>query len=175
MKRLFITTFLVLSIFFVSFSAHSATLTVDVAGLDTLLPDGLVSYQMNFDVSGGLFTTVDFSIDQNSIFTALGGANQTGTNLVVLSYNNFNPTPLLVDGDLFTITYPDTVSLSLSFDSFILSDNATVLPMNQSPGGAIFSAGDNFLTMSPVPIPSAVLLLGSGLLALVGTRRRMRS
>jgi hypothetical protein len=176
MKKVFVITAIFLAIFVFNYPAHSATLTVDVINLDILPPGtGIVSYQTNFNVTGGTIDTVDFSADQPDIFGILGGFNQTGTNLVILADNNFNPTPLLNNGGLYTITYPDTVSLSLTFDSFILSDNTTVVPMNKIPDGAIFGAGANTLTFNPVPIPSTVLLLGAGLMGLVGIRRRVKS
>jgi hypothetical protein len=179
MKKSIMVTTLVLAVFFLGLSAQSATLTVAVDGLDTLLPDGIISYQTNFNVTGGLVTGVAFSADQNVVFTIPNVTafwNQSGSNLVVLADNGFNTSPLLVNGNLFTISYPDAISLSLNFDSFLLASNfSQVVPMFQNPASATFGAGNNLLTLSPVPIPAAVWLLGSGLVGLVVLKRRKKA
>jgi hypothetical protein len=57
-----------------------------------------------------------------------------------------------------------------------LNSGSTSLPPEQiviSPGGAVFIDGGG-LTLTPVPLPPAVLLFGSGLLAMGLARRRLK-
>ncbi len=87
----------------------------------------------------------------------------------------------LVSGDVFTLTFPENVNLSLDYYEFTaFSDSkdtwsliAVVEPRGMTPPIRFEGGGDYTVTFAPaVPIPGAVWLLGSGLLGLVAVRRR---
>ena len=194
MKRLL---FVLLSLVVMVFAggANAAILTVDVDGLDSILPDTIWSYQINFDVSGSFdwyaSGSVVFNTTDQHLWEAAPGffipnwnlnsnLNLTTGQLVILADDKDFGDPArspLINGTLFSVTYPDDVSLSLAFDSFLLSsDLTTPVDMFKIPSLAVFGAGEHKLTFSasPVPIPSALLLFGGGLLGLVGIRRKLK-
>jgi len=191
MKRL-VTVFLSLLLITFSSGAYAASLTVDVIGLEGMLPDTIWSYQINFDVVGATDwfipdSSVAFNeVDQHKWEAAPGffltnwnlNSNLSGNQLIILADDKDFGDPAispLVNGILFTIQYPDEVQLSLALDSFILgSDLVTRVDMIKIPDLAGFGSGDNTLTFNAVPIPSALLLFGGGLLGLLGIRRKLK-
>jgi hypothetical protein len=89
-------------------------------------------------------------------------------------FSPFTETPLM-DGTLFSFDYTGTINglYLVQFPDYSAQD------LYQS--GDIFLASSNFTgentgaIFNAVPIPSTILLLGGGLAALVGLRRRRRS
>lgn len=125
--------------------------------------------QHQWEVVSGVFVT-NWNLD----------AGINGNQLVILADDKDSGDPSrspLRNGLLFSVTYPDEVMLSLALDSFVLSsDLVTMVNMDINPDPAVFGAGENILTFTPsaVPIPSAILLLGGGLLGMLGIRRKMK-
>lgn len=202
-KGIFLLIVALLGSIFIS-SAGASTLTVGIDGLD-LLPldtttgetDVVWSYQLNFSIDGDWSTletdSVDFNLTSNhgvssgsSFITTWGTyANITDDGELVIMSDVTDPiqSPLL-DGELFTVTYSDDVTLSLNYDSFLLySDFTTAVDLALNSSTAVFGSGDNTLILSAdsssgnnnaVPIPSAILLLGGGLFGMLGIRRKIK-
>jgi hypothetical protein len=88
----------------------------------------------------------------------------------ILGYVDGNPVSTTID--FFSGDYPDgdPQPYDLSF-----ADGASTLDLTfqfVTDGGGYFMVDDIEITGSPVPVPAAVWLLGSGLLGLVGMRKR---
>jgi hypothetical protein len=146
------------------------------------------SYQLNFLIDGdsSWYNTgsVLFNVTSNHGFKPIPGndfflknwntnSGVNGDELVILADVGDALQAPLLNGELFTVTYPDEVTLSLISDSFLLgSDFTTAVDMIKIPDGAAFGIGDNSLTLQVVPIPPALLLFGSGIIGVLGTRRR---
>lgn len=192
MKRV-ITIVLALLLLTICGGAQAAFLTVDVNGLESLAPDTIWTYQINFDIIGYSDWFVPDSsvvfneVDQHkwevipTVFVTNWNldSNVNAGQLVILADDKGFGDPAvspLVNGNLFSVQYPDDVQLSLAFDSFVLgSDLTTRVEMATIPLATVFGAGDNTLTFTPtavIPIPPAILLLGSGLLGLVAIKRK---
>jgi hypothetical protein len=140
-----------------------------------------------FSVSTLGFTNLALSWDQTSSNTgprdftlaySTDGTNFSNLfNYSVLANGSPNPAwNATTSSSLYTLTQNLSSTSALNNDAtvyFRLIDRDTVA----ANGGAVATAGtdriDNFsITASPVPLPAAVWLLGSGLLGLAGARRR---
>ena len=94
--------------------------------------------------------------------------------LSIVLYDEFDleGSDLLTDGLLFTITYPEDVSLSLQLTTLQFADALNQL-VTLNVSETTFGAGDNELIFSAaVPVPSAFLLLFTGLCSLAALTRR---
>ncbi len=185
MKRVNVLLPAFLVLFFASTAVHAATMTIDILGLDETTPvEGFTIWldvsddftldsganlgdaipeplnlgwgQDNFDVVGGETLRMGFS-DQDNLFLGLS-----------------NP---LVDGTLLSFDYTGVVE-GLALAQIFSGD---LVPVDFFAEGTITlsSFTDTNITFlgpgdigGPVPIPSTVLLLGSGLIGLIGIRRR---
>ncbi len=180
---------LVVMIFLASFSintfAQASMLTVNVDGMALIAPDTIWTYQMIFGIEGSADgIQVVFNETTQHQWEVVPGVSVTNWQLdsavnpseviILGTANNDGYDAPLVDGELFTVTYGDDTVLSLTMESFLLSsDYETPVAFNIIPRDAVFGAGDdNVLTLSNVPIPASILLLGSGLLGLIGIRRK---
>lgn len=198
MKKRFSVMFMVV-IAYVAFSvsAQAASLTVDLANVGLLGGDNFWSYYLEFDLTDNTDTPiVTKSIANNQHKYDFGVANGFPAEMFMVDNwsdyssvtNNGNILQVFVsendaldvgqkaflqDGTLVTINYGDSNILSLAYVEF-LSSTDIVASILMQPSGVQFGAGDNLLTFSPsaVPVPGAAWLLGSGLLGLVGLRRK---
>ena len=100
-------------------------------------------------------------------------ANQATPDLLVFALydNNASGANLLGNGLLFTLIYPDEVTLKLKMSEIEFIDPLSQL-VDLHPSAYSFGVGDNNLVFSAVPIPSAIFLLGGGICALLGVGRR---
>ena len=79
------------------------------------------------------------------------------------------------DDSLSGDPYRETVSWSYEFepDEFWILASGTATLYAQQTSKGIVRLGETTLTITPIPLPSAMFLLASGLLALIGFRKRM--
>jgi hypothetical protein len=197
MKKIFLTLFASFFLLGGVASASIFTLNFD-ASLD--LADSVFGFQAEYSLdSGSLLSTDDLLIQYTKRFTGTGivdvpnsavpgtdltaigaGVNTdwdisvannaaTGGSNVIVGYTlGLEP---LVTGTILTI---DLLSDSLLLSNWILSD------ATGSPGAFIegvnfnvdFDLASNTYTIKAVPIPSALLLFGSGILGMLGIRRK---
>jgi len=82
-------------------------------------------------------------------------------------------TVLLTDLSTFNPIFNEDISSTFSFDETINIDSAHALVFSTGYGGGqAYLQGT--IDATPVPIPGALLLFGSGLLGLAGWRRKFR-
>jgi hypothetical protein len=187
MKRLFVTFFLFCTIMLLTIVSHASTLTVSVDGLENLGADSIWSYQMNWSIDVNP-STIDVSFNQNGQhqYEIVSGVFITNWNLnwnyredtkilvVLADEKDYGTKAPLVNGELFTITYNNNAEIALTLDSFLLSsDLDTKVDLIKYPSTPVFGAGDHTLIfMAPVPIPTTLFLLASGLIGFAGIRRK---
>ena len=189
MKRIFITFFLFCLVMLVSVASYASTLKVSIDGIENLADDNIWSYQMNWSINTTLDISsyeTDFNVTDQHLWNfnwKLNWNNNDNDNndnnegkLIVLADDNFGENSPLVNGELFTITYPDDTEITLTMESFLLTsaseDTVTVIDKSLLP--IKFDVNDKNLNLaiSQVPIPTTLFLLGSGLIGLIGVRRK---
>jgi len=139
------------------------------------------------------FSTLGSQVYGYSGSTALANDNYLGqTVLARASGGTFNLSSITL-ATLYPMDAPDNTPTSVIFNG-TLANGATVsqtFSVNGTPGTQVFSFGSDFnnlvsakweqtpyahqfdnVDVTPTPIPAAAWLLGSGLLGLVGVRRR---
>ena len=187
MKRIFITFFLFCLVMLVSVASYASTLKVSIDGIENLADDNIWSYQMNWSINTTLDISsyeTDFNVTDQHLWNfnwKLNWNNNDNDNndnnegkLIVLADDNFGENSPLVNGELFTITYPDDTEITLTMESFLLSsDGAEQVKIIDRQLPITFTNGDSLkLAISQVPIPTTLFLLGSGLIGLIGVRRK---
>ena len=171
----------------VSVASYASTLKVSIDGIENLADDNIWSYQMNWSINTTLDITsyeTDFNVTDHHLWNfnwKLNWNNNDNDNndnnegkLIVLADDNFGENSPLVNGELFTITYPDDTEITLTMESFLLSsDGAEQVKIIDRQLPITFTDGDSLkLAISQVPIPTTLFLLGSGLIGLIGVRRK---
>ena len=186
MKRLLVIFFLFCTIIMLSIVSHASTLTVSINGLENLAPDSIWGYQMDWSIDGNPSgINVDFNKTSQHQWEVAPGTFITNWNLasnyienekklvILADEKDSGANAPLVNGELFTITY-DNAEITLILDIFLLSsDLVTPVVLTKNPLLPVFGDGDHTLTfVAPVPIPTTLFLLASGLIGLVGIRRK---
>jgi hypothetical protein len=161
--------------FFLCFSAH-------IVGAQTVI---------NFDASGDLIDTVfgfqfdvadDRAGDFDPSFTSSGGAIPDGGNADWTGLFSTDAQVIWFEGAMGLDATPLTTGQlgmfdpAVSLSNFILSDptgDSSAFVENQNYWVLYDGASDIYtITGTNVPIPSAIFLLGGGLLGLIGIRRK---
>lgn len=134
----------------------------DTGNVWGLVDNDLITATGTFDDSvlvGGT-GTIDFSLSSNSLTITVGSISYFESD------DNGLPTISLFSGDLDAFNFSTTLDGN-SFDSYFNTFDGF-----DSNGLAINGTWNSTVTLSPVPVPAAVWLFGSGLLGLVGVARR---
>jgi len=132
-----------------------------------------------FEVSNVPYTDPPDTVTNITAFTAdiNGGAWELGTifsrYVADWAFDEgpgilFGGADLSTAGDVPLINGPVIEVIALDDDPLTLS-NFTAFDLDVKPNGSVTAS------LNPVPIPSAILLLGGGLIGLVGLRRRKNS
>jgi hypothetical protein len=171
--KLFISAFIIL--FFLSSMGNAATMTISIDGLDATTPvEGFTIWLDVSDFSYSNFTTGDAIPPAVSSFGWLEDNLSADTNgLMKIGYSDWdylmdsldNP---LVNGTMVTFDYSgsiDALNLAQLFKSTDWYNNGITLET--------FSDTNINFQGSAVPIPGALWLLGSGLIGIVGIRRKL--
>lgn len=200
MKKLTCFFFMSVFLFLYVVESHAALITVSVEGGWAMTGIGNDDPE-GYDRLAFTGTTAPLPLNlqnnvpyETSIGTLTFSVGNTGSNSVGRIVNGQVITNITANGATASIRFPWTVTIGSSHDSFqAFSGNMTTLDLGtsgwldvtlhgwgyQSQGGvgAIISRpiyGD-FELRSSVPIPGAIWLLGTGLVALIGLRRRGRN
>jgi len=166
-------------------NAASVTKTVSLDGYDDYLSasDKIYIMDIRFDITGASAPTAsDFTVNwwggdssKNPFWSKYSGVvdNELRIGGDDPMYSNAAFASPLKDGELFSVTYDDSMDIGVNFTELTLYNTDT---MSGSAKAPVFVGGsaDNILLSptAPVPIPGAVWLLGSGLASLIGFRRR---
>ncbi len=134
-----------------------------VAGGDTVTLDG---YTLVFDYTGANLTS-GIETPPSPLSALLGPYNDTGGTVNFTATTFGTGATLSTDQTLATFTFDGdaTLTWNLGSQAFLVTVNGTEF------SGADFQL-TSANTISPVPLPGAVWLLGSGLIGLFGLRRR---
>lgn len=181
LKKTLLFTFTIL--FAIGFSLTVNASTFDIS-IENVEPFDLSGFTVWLEVGD------DFSVDESLFSTGsaipdswLADGNlgnivtlDSGETIFKIGYSDFNalidPEDLspMTSGSLFSFEYTGTI-----IDSFLIKlpdlyntdyyENGTIM---------IGSIDANSLVLAPVPIPSAILLLGGGLLGMLGIRRKIK-
>ena len=159
-----------------TYAANSVTMDL-VSGVSQTANIGVI----NFDTGGNLqssttanlnswdFTIngLQFSLNEfDSLSSPVTGVNTNSEYSILIGAGN---TKIFDVGTLFT-AQPSTLTVTLLASDFVYGDTSVAL-RNRTPLEITRSA-EFLLTTSPVPVPAAVWLFGSGLLGLIGVARR---
>ena len=188
MKRLFITFFLFCLVMLMSVASYASTLTVSIDGLENLNNnDNIWSYQMEWSINTDDNLEVAFDEENQHLWEVAPDVFivnwilqcnyiEEQEKLVILAWEkDLGKNSPLVNGELFTITYSNDTNITLIMESFLLtSDRITPVTVINEQLPITFTSNDKNLnlTISAVPIPTTLLLLGSGLIGLIGLRRK---
>ena len=187
LKKIFL--LITLSFLLVLPNVNAATLAVSIEDLDSLYPDGsdgIIGSNIDFGVTGdwdfaasylGENTdTISWSGTGN-VSNWLNGANLVESTLSTLLFDYTFGDYFLTDGLLFTLYYPDDVTLTLQLTSLEFSTLYNGL-VSFNASETTFGSGDNelvfSLSSSSAPEPSSFLLLFTGLCSLAGLTRWQR-
>lgn len=114
-----------------------------------------------------------FANDVSISGTIYGGVSTSPT-LDLTSQSNIviTSTGILDQWATINLTAQNAITLSGTVD---LDGGSVILPSNPivSPPGATISIGGGDIVIDPVPVPPALLLLGSGLVGLIDIRKRL--
>jgi hypothetical protein len=113
----------------------------------------------------------------SNTFSITGGVNGTGTNEFTvfntqdIDYTNSKPEMVLTGGNLTTLNIAINFGTSSFLDSFTDTVPSNAFEIGDNSGNFI---GGHWgaITITPVPVPAAVWLFGSGLFGLAGVARR---
>jgi len=140
-----------------------------------------------FNINFILAETTDISITAGWTFTSFGSSGsgdrpnlslrpQLGTTNLLNAILDIGPTSETVSGTVTTGETSGAITLGPGLYIFRASNLATVSQGTEGPNSSFGSS--TFITslgVSPVPIPAAIWLFGSGLIGLVGMARRKKA
>jgi len=156
--------------FLVGSTGNASTYTVNIEGLDEINGSGIAGFTFWFNVSD------DFVKNSSSIGDAKPTTGMWTADTPDKDYKFGaadwgplfgNPLVPLINGVILTIDYSGTI-----YD-FSLIQFSNLAGENMYPGLiTLKNSTDDSATFAPVPVPAAAWLLGSGLLGLIGLRRK---
>jgi hypothetical protein len=179
MKKVYIGISVLMVLFFLCTGVHAATMTIDINGLDATTP--VEGFTIWLDVGDG-FTLDSVATIGDAIPAAVGGYGWAEDNFDImgsqlkmgfsdwdnLMFDMDNP---LVDGTMLTFNYTGSIDgLALAQ---MFTGSATDLYNNGITLGTFSATNINFQGPAAIPIPGALWLLGSGLIGMVGIRRKL--
>ena len=166
-NRILVITCIILSVFLYG-NANAQTInyyaTNTAMSIDNLPVDSLGTYNVTFEY-GSYTGSFDFtsSGDASSAADAIVGELNTDTNISMVTDDGSNIT------SVFYIPY-EVIGVGTKYRQ-IKSDYGTSWS-NEGSVNNVFIADSMFARLMPVPIPAALWLFGSGLLGIVGIRRK---
>lgn len=156
-----------------------------------LLTNSAHSSLVNFNATGTVLTGPGFGLNSGESFSAigvfddLGGITGSGLEEFVLTSITIN-----LNGTQFDFSMDTTGSPEISFNNnvfngfnYTASSGSLGAPASLSstglnvtePGNVLFFGQWSSVVLTPVPVPAAIWLFGSGVLGLAGVSRRKRS
>ena len=176
-------------------SGCTVLLALGLLGSSAITHAALVNYELTGTVDVWADTPNDFGLNMGSTISATGTFDDSilsgGTGVVSFGSGSGNSMTLTVGSYTFTaaddvnhpIGYPelslnggtfDGLNLAIEFGSFGTFDSLDFWFDGFDDGGNQVSGTWTGFQMTPVPVPAAVWLFGSGLLGLVGLARRKK-
>ena len=173
--------------------ANAASIAIDAANLESQVAFNFGQFEGGFSINGSTPITTGGAVffegtqlNYTGLWIDLGAATSFSRTVYWIDPN----APTIVDHIFqWTIT-PSGASGLATISGFFTSKPGITLPGGVPPSDIILEAGDGshnpfdffaaflsgeVITDSPVPIPAAIWLFGSGLIGLIGIARRKKS
>ena len=158
-------------------SAQAALVNYTITG-DVLLGDELGDYNA-FELTLGDTITASGVFDDSAL--------SAGSGTILFGSGSINTMTLYIGTEIFTADNDGSPTMTLSNFSLTDFDYYALAGVNGAPadfssfftgfddGAFLYGEWQTTVTLTPVPVPAAVWLFGSGLIGLIGIARRRQS
>jgi hypothetical protein len=179
LKKTLVFTFTILWAIGFSLTVNASTFDISIENVEPLDVSGFTIWLEvgnDFSADEDLFSTGSAIPDSWVADTNLGDivVDDSGTSIFKIGYSDLNAIldiqdPVSMDsGSLFSFNYTGTI-----IDYYLIKlPDLTNTDYYENGTIVVGSIDENSLVLAPVPIPSAILLLGGGLLGILGIRRK---
>lgn len=173
-------------------ASFATSINLNVSALDAKYDSGVLSGNLKITDAEGIGTTLNsgtsYVWNSTHTFLSSGTMNFTGSNFTMtgsLTTNGTTFTPFTVTGTYGVVTTNTAGEFKVSFANITYAGSGLegyfgetfkkegVFSFHQTTGSNIIDGGTVTFN-TPVPIPAAGWLLGTGLISLVGLRRKFR-